>query len=578
MISLDTKPTTRSLVLLILIAALLYLPVIGLPEVRQADEALQGAFIQDVVAGGNWWQTHLYGQPVAAFPLYSWVGAICSGLRMPTPFTLRLPTVLALIGLALCSGLFASRSQSRYAGYFAAMVVLTCAISFRTGIRAQCETIAAFLLACGWYLLYFFGWHRNQWWMGWGSALAAVFLAQLAIGFKAPVIFYLPLLFLQNGFRTTDRLESPPHVFGAFLFCLLTVIWLLAVPEQPYFPWSTITWPIFVANGNHSYLRHLVTMLPFAACYLFPWTLFAWGPFCLALRQFERNGKFCHYLRVIVLSNFLFFWLLPGGSPLHLLPVLGPMAILIGTHAEIIIRRYRSFWSKLLRMFSLIALVASLFGMLLALAFYKGLLSCEPLRLGELCFCLGAIGVAFLISVWQLLLDRRSTYRRAFLLSIASCQMLSLVAIVFCGHHSSIRRENGHILAENCPKNSTVYLETPDSISAGKLLVETFYLRTHIVACKDPNKVFETLPQGEHYLLSTRLPVLSDYYLVEASPKVTLGERADSPFSPWSTHKPFLTIRRKAIPSPSDAPYLQLFRVKKKPTESPPNEHTDTQP
>ncbi len=572
MISLDTKPTTRSLVLLILLAALLYLPVIGLPEVRQTDEALQGAFIQDVVSGGSWWQTHLYGQPVPAFPLYSWMGAICSGLRMPTAFTLRLPTVLALFGLALCSGLVASRSQGRYAGYFAAMVVLTSAISFRTGIRAQSETVAALLLSCGWYLLFFLGWHQKRWWAAWGLALTAVFFAQFAIGFKAPVIFYLPLLFLRNGFRMTDRLESPPHVFSAFVFCSLTVVWLLAVPGQPYFPWSAITG----ASGNPSYWRHLVTMLPFAVCYLFPWTLFAWGPFCLALRQFEQDTKLCNYLRVIVLSNFLFFWLLPGGSPLHLLPVFGPMAVLVGTHAEIIIRRYREFWRLVLRVFNIVAFAGSLCGMLFALGFWKGLLACEDLRTGELFFCLGALGVAFLFSVWQLFLERKSTYRSAFLRSVASCQMLSLAVVVFWGHHTAIRSGNGRILAENCPRNSTVYLEKLDNVSAGKLLVETFYLRTHIIACKDPNNVFGELPQGEHYLLSSRLPVLSDYYLVEASPKVTLGERAENPLSPWSGHAPFLQMQRTAMPLPQDAPYLQLFKVTKKPTEPPSNEHTDT--
>jgi len=568
MISLDTKPTARSLLLLLLLALLLYLPVLSIPEVRQADEALQGAFIQDVVTGENWWQTRLYGQPVAGFPLYSWLGALTSFLRMPTAFTLRLPTVLSLFGLALCSGLFAWRAQGRYAGYLAASVVLTSAISFRTGIRAQSETVAALLLTLAWFLLYAFGWKAKRWWTAWGCSLLAVFLAQFAVGFKAPVVFYLPLLFLRNGFRTTDRLEAPSHVFPSLCFVILTIAWLLSVPGQPYLPWSSISSSFFAKSGGHSYLRHLVTMFPFAVCYLFPWTFFAWGPFCLALRQFEQNGPLCHYLRVIVISNFILFWLLPKGSPLHLLPVFGPMAVLVGIHSEIIIRRYRNFWRLLLRLFGLLGLAGSLFGLLVALALARGVLRSDILQDGRpgaaAFFCLGALPAALILSLW-LLLKRNLSYRSAFLLAIAACQMPILSLSVFLGLHSSVRRENGLLLARNCPKNATVCLEWMDNISAGKLLVETFYMQAHILASKDPNAELSKSAETEHYLLSTRTPVLPEYQLSVAGQGIPLGERASWQFSSWNRKRPFLEIqRRKKSPAP-DAPTLQLFKANRKP-------------
>ena len=151
MIYINRKPSWRSIALLASLSLVMFLSGICVHELRLSDEGLTAAFTQDFIFGGNFFKTRIYGQPVPGFPLYSWCAALCSFGRMPTEFTLRLPTLLALFALALSSGLFARRIQSDFAGIIAASVVLMSMISVRVGVFAHNDTIVAALLASAWY-------------------------------------------------------------------------------------------------------------------------------------------------------------------------------------------------------------------------------------------------------------------------------------------------------------------------------------------------------------------------------------------------------------------------------------------
>ena len=69
-------------------------------------------------------------------------------------------------------------------------------------------------------------------------------------------------------------------------------------------------------------------------------------------------------LRTIVMSVSVLVWLCPGTTTGQLLPVFAPMAVLLGVHFEIVIRRYQHVLNKILR---LVAWGVCLFGILLAL-------------------------------------------------------------------------------------------------------------------------------------------------------------------------------------------------------------------
>jgi hypothetical protein len=258
----DTKPTWRSVALLVLLAPLLYAFLLSFPEIRLVDEAIAAAYTDEMVSVGRWWKTHLYGMPVPGFPLYSWLAALCSGFRLQNVVTLRLPALLSLLGIALASGLFARKVQSLQAGLVSAMVVLTTYASYCVGWRAQIETVVGLLLSCAWYLVYTQGWQKNRWWLAWSVSFALVFVASLGVGCKAFLIFYLPFCFLWKEFSFFEKMQSPAHCVPLGAFVVVTAVWLLLVPGQPYIPWNEHAY-YGPSQNVVTYASHLAKMLPY---------------------------------------------------------------------------------------------------------------------------------------------------------------------------------------------------------------------------------------------------------------------------------------------------------------------------
>ena len=356
MIIINTKPTWRSVALLATLSLLAFLAGLCVYEVRLSDEALIAAFAEELSQHGRVFRTVVFGREVPGFPLYSWFVSLCSLFSAPGNFSLRLPAVASILLLALLSGLFARRIQSSFAGIIAASMVLTSVFSFRVGIRAHNDIMVAALLAGAWYFVYSFGWRRQMWWLGWGVAVSLVFLASFGAGAKALIIFYLPFFFMGRRLRSAEAIQSKQHLVCCAFLVAAIVFWLAMTPGQPFMPWSSMA---FVQPGEN-YLVHLSLMLPKTLLYMLPWTFIAWSPFCLALTQFEADSRACRFLRAIVLTNFFMFWLMPGGSPLHLLPVFGPMAGLVGVYSEIVFRRYHDFFARLAGMCVVAGFAASI--------------------------------------------------------------------------------------------------------------------------------------------------------------------------------------------------------------------------
>lgn len=566
MLFLDTKPSWRSVALLVLLAPIMYLICLGVPELRLSDEALTAAFSQDMVGGGGFLKTHLYGHPVPGFPLYAWAASLCSFFRMPDSFSVRLPAVLALFLLAILSGLFARRIQSPFAGIITSAVVLTSVVSFRVGGRAQSEILNALLLSAAWYFLYVQGWGHNRWWLAWSCALLLVFISVLAVGAKAVLIFYVPLFFLWKEHNSLELLQSPAHVACATALVALLSGWMLLVPGQPFMPWNALAF-VRPPETLSSYLSHLVTMFPKALLYLFPWTLISWAPFCLAMRQFELMPGACRFLRAIVLVNAVMFWLMPGGSPLHLLPALGPMAVLTGVHAEIVLRRYRDFWGKLLRFSAWSAFLASI----LSLAFWVCVLA-DVFTIKDISyglpvpvFCAGCSLIVLLLLSTQILFNGgRRSFRTCLLWTIFAFSLLHTCNWTLpSAWASSDRKHNGLVLAGNLPpapfpfiplhtvirKNGvdTLYLALPDQKLRSQVLVETFYLRVRIRQIKDP--LTELPPKAPVvFMLSPYIPAVPGRDWTAVSPAVKLDTRHRPKVliqginAPWSGKLPIVNI------------------------------------
>ena len=72
MLYIERQPRCRSVVLLVTLSLLLYAGALLLTELRWDMEALQAAMSRDMLFGGDYVKTRLYGREIREFPLYSW--------------------------------------------------------------------------------------------------------------------------------------------------------------------------------------------------------------------------------------------------------------------------------------------------------------------------------------------------------------------------------------------------------------------------------------------------------------------------------------------------------------------------
>lgn len=337
--------------LLLLAAVLVYLPPLLWREVR-SREALYATVAEEMVRSGSAWRLTLHGDPVQSYPGYVWLVAIAQEAGLPDTLALRLPAFLSILGLAALCGVVGCRRGGATAGLVAAAMVLFNPASLRVGCRAQHESLLALLLTGAWMAWYSFGQRRKQWALGWSGAMLLVVLATFTAGARALAAFYLPFLFLRRPVRGRRRLLLASHLVVLGVTIAAIVVWLLRVPGQTFLPWNALS---TLPAVTMSYPLEILLFPLKCLLYLMPWPFLAWPAFCMAYRPLERSPVAFHFLRTITASAFVAAWLVPKVSPLVLLPVLGPLSIMTGLHAELLIRRHR----RELRLLSTVLAIAA---------------------------------------------------------------------------------------------------------------------------------------------------------------------------------------------------------------------------
>jgi 4-amino-4-deoxy-L-arabinose transferase-like glycosyltransferase len=555
MLYIERQPSSRSVIFLIVLAPVLYLASLTMVEVRSGDEALYAAMARDMVATGNFLKTHLYGRPIDAFPLYTWLTVLCSGFQSPTAFTLRLPAVLALWTLAAIAGLFARRLQGPFAGTVATAMILTCVVSFRVGARAQSEILNTLFLNAAWFAWFYWGQERKLWYLGWGIAMACLFLAVLAVGAKAVFFFYFPMLFMRRSLNLPHHLQSPAHICMVFLFAAAVMAWVFLTPNQPFLTWNTTLATAASAPGDGGgYFSHLLHFPWKCLLYLCPWAIFVWSPFCLALHQFEQNSMACRYLRTIIFCHALLFWLLPNTSPLDLLPVFGALAVLVGIHFEIVIRRYQHIFIRAVKAAAWGVVAVSAIGAAAWIGVNNDLFIIEGFSQKAAALCCGLLIVNAVLMHTQIIRqETKRTFRSSLLWCVCGFRVLSicLVYTLFTWAHED-RRLTALALAGEAPADSVPAPE--NALNQGVLpppppepaprpaplddvevvylhssprelfLVETFYLGKRIRLIENPS---QELPAEAPcvIVLAPREPAVPGRTWEAVSPKVDMTLR-----------------------------------------------------
>lgn len=336
-----SQPSPR-LLLLGFLVVLLLMPLVLLRQVTP-DEARVGLAAREMLKG----QSTTINAPEQSFGYYPATPYVLTKLNKFLPLNavvLRLPCLISLFALAfLCA--WVTMSSGLGSGGVAAAVTLSLAGAIQWGTRGGGAMPATLLVTIAWTFWYVLGRLRRRWLYAWLGAYLAVFGAILANGAIALAWFFLPLFFLRRPLKVWRRLLHADHLISAGLVSGLAISWLTFYPGawNLFFSVNTLN----VGTGWGGYLWHLISFPFLASCLWFPWIFFGWPAFCAAFLPLERDPVLGQFLRTICVVLFLFFWLVPLGNGLGLLPLIGPLAVLTAQHYRILIRRHGKILQRL---------------------------------------------------------------------------------------------------------------------------------------------------------------------------------------------------------------------------------------
>ncbi|MFA4943919.1 MAG: hypothetical protein WC789_04380 [Lentisphaeria bacterium] len=521
----------------------LHLPHLGLRELRR-EEAILLAVADGL--GDGWFQAQIHGQPVQALPLVPGLMRLVATTGLPPEWCARLPAALAILGLAGLAGWMAGRMAGHLAGAVAAAVCVSAYGVLGIASREPVVPVGAFFLAAAWFLWYRFGRMRHQWAMAWATGLGLATLAFFCIGLPAFLIFYLPLLLLRRPLRVWPRIWNWGHLLTLASVAALLWAWHAGQPPgRPPPAWGEVN----VAGFFH----HLLAYPLATAVQLLPWTFLAWPGFCAAFRPVERTPVFCSYLRTILLSVWIGGWLLPTVRPEQLHPLLAPLAVLTGIHADILLRRhFRPLFllpEILFRGGTALAVLATL----LLATIAAGWLRLAGLDAPLYFLCLGSAFAALLLGIGWLRRRPPPTFLAQMLAGIV-CATFAIQAFYPAWRmlFFETRRAAGAALAAAVPPGATVFLP-PET----NLPVETLYLRRPARRIQAPAELPETA--AEAYVLGGAKPPLLETRSWEAvSPPIPAQQRSGPRWHWLPEEGGLLRIERGA--SPAAAPVVRMYR------------------
>jgi 4-amino-4-deoxy-L-arabinose transferase-like glycosyltransferase len=539
---------------LLLVFVALYLPHLGVRELR-TGEAMQVAVARDMVSTGNGLETSVFGHPVSALPLYSWLVVAGERLGLPPEWSGRLPAVLAILALAGLCGRVAARSGGHLAGAMAGAMAMSTLMMLRHGSEAQGDLVCALLLNIAWFFWYRLGRVYKQWGAAWVVALMLVTLAAFGMGVGAYVLFYFPLFFLRRPLRVWPRILNVPHLLAWAGVLTVIGLWLAAVPGQTLLSWKT-TLSLMIPQDTGSYLWHLLLFPLDCAVALLPWSFLVWPAFCVAFRPVERTPILCRFLRGLILSLFFAAWLLPDTTPWSLLPVIGPLAVLTGLHADILLRRHAAPLFRLTGWLASGALAASVSGFVLLCLCAARVVVVDRIPPVQMAMAAVFLGVAVLLTLHLRRPGINLPFWARFLLVILCFQLVVLA--VYPPYHAAYceqRRELSRRLSQHVPATATIYRFGGDF-----LVAECLYLDRPV---RDLPGV-AALPvqaQAVYVLGGPKAPILETRTWTPVSDAVPLAVRS-RPVWQWRPAEGGL-LRLNAVPevpAPERLTLLRLYR------------------
>ncbi len=190
---LQTLYLQKPLLLILLIATLSALPWIGLGDFYTKGEPREAALAISMIDKGEWVIPSGYADEFAYKPpLNHW---LIAGFSMAftkgevTPFTSRLPSALAFIGIIGVCFMFFARRRPVLQAFVSCLIVITCFEIHRSAMTARVDMVLTFFLVAG--MIQMYTWYEKK---RIGQLVSVWLLLSMATLAKGPVGILLPCL------------------------------------------------------------------------------------------------------------------------------------------------------------------------------------------------------------------------------------------------------------------------------------------------------------------------------------------------------------------------------------------------
>ena len=321
----------RPILTLVLLSGLTFFLGLGRQAITDADEGFYAEAAREMVETRDWLTPHFnyddrWQKPV----LYYWLTAATYAIAAPTEGAARFWSAMAGLGLVLLTFAAARRLTGQEdAAWLAGAIVATCFGYLAMARAALPDLPLAFCVTAGiWAAL------RNRWALA-GLAAGLGFLMKGPVALVVPALVLLPIWWRE---RRTTHLRPRDLGLAALVFAAVGLPWYVAMTMEHGRPYLQ---SFFISDNFERFAtdrfndpRPIWFYLPIVIGGLLPWSgyllVLPWRGVADVLKHRRRLTDTEWRLILWVAVPLVFFTLSIGKQPRYILPVLPPMAILIG--------------------------------------------------------------------------------------------------------------------------------------------------------------------------------------------------------------------------------------------------------
>jgi 4-amino-4-deoxy-L-arabinose transferase-like glycosyltransferase len=342
----------RSILPVLLLAALSFLAGLGRGPISDSDEAFYAEASREMVESGDWLTPHYNYEPRFQKPaLYYWLTAATYLVLGSSEFAARFWSAIAGLGLVAITALCAGRWRDDDIGLLAGAIAATAFGYFALARMALPDLPLAFFITLTVWAAFVATLERERaprrWLLLAAAAAALGFLMKGPLALVIPALVVAPVLLIE---RRSFNLRLADVGLALALFTLIAAPWYIAMWLQHGTPYLE---SFFIGDNFERFAtdrfndpRPWWFYLPVAAGGLLPWTPLAliWiGPVTQFLLRRRDVSTVDFRLLAWTVLPLAFFTLSVGKQPRYILPVLPPLAILM---AGSIVERTRD-WRSL---------------------------------------------------------------------------------------------------------------------------------------------------------------------------------------------------------------------------------------